>query len=85
MLQSAQQTAATAKAQAAAAAAGDPLLGRTLGTEEVAVAATREAAAAGIRLRERQILQRMQFVAGSQLAEVRRAGGFGNSCGGRRK
>ncbi|GLC54779.1 hypothetical protein PLESTB_000905100 [Pleodorina starrii] len=45
----------------------------TLGTEDVCVSSLRAAAVAGIRVRERQILQRTQAAAAGQLAEVKRA------------
>ncbi|GIL70656.1 hypothetical protein Vretimale_3761 [Volvox reticuliferus] len=45
----------------------------TLGTEEVCVSSVRAAAVAGIRVRERQILQRTQAAATAQLGEVKRA------------
>ncbi|KAG2500913.1 hypothetical protein HYH03_001672, partial [Edaphochlamys debaryana] len=46
--------------------------GVTLGTEDVLASAVREAAVAGIRVRERQILQRTQAAASARLAEERR-------------
>eukprot|EP00198_Chlamydomonas_reinhardtii_P001652 XP_001690988.1 lysine N-methylase [Chlamydomonas reinhardtii] len=63
--------AAAAAAAATATAGGDGLV--TLGTEDVSVSVLREAAVAGIRVRERQILQRTQASAIAQLAEVKRA------------
>ena len=54
--------AAAAAAAATATAGGDGLV--TLGTEDVSVSVLREAAVAGIRVRERQILQRTQVGGG---------------------
>ncbi|GIL47050.1 hypothetical protein Vafri_3880 [Volvox africanus] len=45
----------------------------TLGTEDVCVSSVRAAAVAGIRVRERQILQRTQAAASAQLGDVKRA------------
>ncbi|GLI58716.1 hypothetical protein VaNZ11_000469 [Volvox africanus] len=45
----------------------------TLGTEDVCVSSVRAAAVAGIRVRERQILQRTQAAVSAQLGDVKRA------------
>lgn len=45
----------------------------TMGTDDVIVSSLRAAAVAGIRVRERLILQRTQAAAAQQLTEVRRS------------